>query len=327
MDFKENVTDICRNPEGPRSRSHTPDSSSSPSDPGTNGTMASPTLQQKIRAIGGVPTPFAASGASPMPRRSNPPTPTQLVRPDFIGLSHCGVTGNPHPASRVHQPSVYYDSYNMNGEQRRFLSEGELLYDRQLHGVGLVSGPRESSAPIRELASSPQRGVYHWKDSSPTAPNTSNYAPMGSYFHSNPTSPIQHNVPHNSATNNAVNNRVYYHHGVPPHQGYNASPPTNYLLGKSGNGAPVSPNMKKKYMGGIGGGGGGDDPVRPSPISRRPMSFVRALEMTDSIDMTNSNRGANRSSPAGTPKGSSQIPVSDVSDRASVYDMNYEISV
>ncbi|CAG7725368.1 unnamed protein product [Allacma fusca] len=311
--------------DGGRSRSHTPDSLSSPSDPGTSGNMASPTLQQKIRAIGGVPTPFAAS-ASPMPRRSNPPTPTQVVRPDFIGLSHCGVSSNPHPhATRVHQPSVYYDSYNMNGEQRRFLSEGELLYDRQYHGVGMVNTPRDASGPIRELASSPQRGVYHWKDNSPTAPAASNYAPMASYFHSNPTSPIQHNVMNNSASNSAVNNRVYYHHGVASHPGFNSSPPSNYLISKSGVGAPVSPNMKKKYI--ASGGGAGDEGVRPSPISRRPMSFVRALEMTDSIDMTNSNRGANRSSPAGTPKGSSQIPVNDVSDRASVYDMNYEISV
>lgn len=40
---------------------------------------------------------------------------------------------------------------------------------------------------------------------------------------------------------------------------------------------------------------------------RRPMSFVRALEMSDSVEMTQ--------------------PRPSTPDRSSVYDMNYEISV
>ena len=49
---------------------------------------------------------------------------------------------------------------------------------------------------------------------------------------------------------------------------------------------------------------------------RRPMSFVRALEMTDSMEMVAT---ANDSR--------SQRPTTPTPDRASVYDMNYEISV
>lgn len=305
-----------RNGDGGRSRSHTPDSLSSPSDPGPGvGNMTSPTMHQKLRAIGGVPTPFAAS-ASPITQRSNPPTPTQSGRPDFIGLPQQGGGGVMSYPRPQHVPP-YYDPYVPNGEQRRILSEGELLYDRQYHGVASVS--RDSSGPIRELASSPQRGVYNWKDNSPTSG-------AGSYFHSNPTSPIQHNM----MNNGNGSNRIYCHPSAVSHVAYNPNP--NYTVSKS-LGPPPSPTAKKKMYGvavpatisGI--SGAMTDGIRPSPMSRRPMSFVRALEMTDSLEM--SNRGANsRNSPAGTPKGPGQpTHVNDISDRASVYDTNYEISV
>ncbi|XP_048478341.1 palmitoyltransferase ZDHHC8 isoform X2 [Plutella xylostella] len=51
-------------------------------DPGSNGARPSPTMQQRIKALG-VPTPLAVS--SPV-RRSNPGTPTQPRRPDFISV-------------------------------------------------------------------------------------------------------------------------------------------------------------------------------------------------------------------------------------------------
>lgn len=50
---------------------------------------------------------------------------------------------------------------------------------------------------------------------------------------------------------------------------------------------------------------------------RRPMSFVRALEMSDTVDM--SSQGSQCSAHM------SQRP--QTPDRTSVYDMNYEISV
>lgn len=49
--------------------------------------------------------------------------------------------------------------------QRRFLSEGELVRG----GAELSYAPRSNNTVdnIRELAGSPQRGVYMWKDTSP----------------------------------------------------------------------------------------------------------------------------------------------------------------
>ncbi|CAK1551299.1 unnamed protein product [Leptosia nina] len=91
-------------------------------DTGANGgARPSPTMQQRIKALG-VPTPLALS--SPV-RRSNPGTPTQPRRPDFISVR--------------------------TSPQRRFLSEGELLRE---------AAPDD----IRELAASPQRGGYLWAE-------------------------------------------------------------------------------------------------------------------------------------------------------------------
>ncbi|KAH8303361.1 hypothetical protein KR059_009264, partial [Drosophila kikkawai] len=196
-------------------------------------TTATPTMQQRIKPLG-VATPLVM--ASPV-RRSNPGTPTQPRRPDFIGLNAQAVaqqqqqqqvaaaaaayyeytTGLPpqHPqapsiqqqqqqllfqqqralmqhqqqqqqalqqqqqqqAAAVHaahpQHAALAQAAYGGSPQRRFLSEGELV--RQgAGGVGVAGGGELSYARsnntvdnIRELAGSPQRGVYMWKDTSP----------------------------------------------------------------------------------------------------------------------------------------------------------------
>lgn len=291
----------------------TPESLNSPMDtPMGPETITSPTLHQKIRAIGGVPTPFAVS-ASPGIRRSNPPTPTQAT----------SVGGG------VVNRTDYYidDGYVATADQRLMSSSTELMYDRQQQqpqyhvapgGAG-VGAQMASGGPIRELASSPQNGVYLWKDNSPTRVANQNFNSTINSSYSNPTSPIQPTMM-NCAQNNTMYSRGYGGH--PSSEGS--------LIGFPGSpsfsAAPTSPNGRRKmYPGGVVGVGMGGQVVdggvgvvggvRPSPLNRRPMSFVRALEMTDSLEMSN-NRGANnRSSPAGTP------------NRASVYDTNYEISV
>ncbi|XP_017876878.1 palmitoyltransferase ZDHHC5 isoform X2 [Ceratina calcarata] len=282
------------------SRSHTPDplspeASGSPAAASQRGKSqgdASPTTQ-RIKAIG-VPTPLAIS--SPI-RRSNPGTPTQVRRPDFIG---------------VNDTPTYYDVEQGNNTggtgsgvvsgyspQRRFLSESELVRQGADHSYSRTNNTVDN---IRELASSPQRGVYMWKDNTPgsyPAPNAntvmhqspSQRPPPSSsydYYRSNPTSPTQQlyaNAP-----------RTAYHPAMrggvpvfPPHQ---------------------SPQVKRKATMAT--------PTTPTSgdTRRRPMSFVRALEMTDSMEMVsapNDNR--------------SQRPTTPTPDRASVYDMNYEISV
>ena len=124
-----------RSGDGNRSRSHTPDSLSSSSDPGMNHSVmaGSPTMHQKIRAIGGVPTAFAS--VSPIVRRSNPSTPTRqnTGRPDFIGLAQCGVIQVPH-AVRVPQTASYnYGPYHSANGERRLQTDAKLipLNDRQ----------------------------------------------------------------------------------------------------------------------------------------------------------------------------------------------------
>ncbi|KAH8411375.1 hypothetical protein KR215_002954 [Drosophila sulfurigaster] len=182
---------------------------------GGGNTTATPTMQQRIKPLG-VATPLVM--ASPV-RRSNPGTPTQPRRPDFIGLNAQAAqqqqqaaaaaaayyeytSGLPpqHPqapsiqqqqqlllqqqrvmlqhqqqqqqALQQQQQSLAQAAYG-GSPQRRFLSEGELV--RQGTGGNELSYARSNNTVdnIRELAGSPQRGVYMWKDTSPgfsTAP-------------------------------------------------------------------------------------------------------------------------------------------------------------
>lgn len=234
--------------------------------------------------------------------RSNPGTPTQVRRPDFIS---------------VNEASTYYDMQQGNSggvgvtgtiitgysPQRRFLSESELVRQGTDHAYSRTNNTVDN---IRELAGSPQRGVYMWKDNSPGSyPGPPGGAMSGvphqspsqrphpsyDYYRSNPTSPTQQ--PYVNAQ------RPAYHPAMrggvpvfPPHQPHQ------------------SPQVKRKATMAT--------PTTPTSgdARRRPMSFVRALEMTDSIEMVSAPNDSR-----------SQRPTTPTPDRASVYDMNYEISV
>lgn len=166
--------------------------------------------------------------------------------------------------------------------QRRFLSEGELL-----RGNGDLGPPYRTNNTvdnIRELASSPQRGMYLWKDTSPSVrtPQVNTNTNQYEHFRSNPTSPTQ---------------RVYY---PALRGGVQVFPP----------GTHQSPAVKRKA----------NMPLSTAPPTssqtidnrRRPMSFVRALEMSEMSDI----------------EGQQQRPTTTPTpDRQSVYDINYEISV
>ncbi|XP_068082394.1 palmitoyltransferase ZDHHC8 isoform X2 [Anabrus simplex] len=348
-----------RGMEVSQSRSHTPDplspdqqtqpcQQSQVQSPAPRGPGPSPTMQQRIKAIG-VPTPLAMS--SPV-RRSNPGTPTQPRRPDFIGVGgmaggppsyydfqhqqqHMGGAhphhgAQPHGTSRGGPPAGNYGS-----PQRRFLSEGELVRQGASGGDLAYSRTNNTVDNIRELAGSPQRGVYMWKDTSPGAYGSGGNGvaapahhhqqrgPGYDYYRSNPTSPTQQQ------------------------QMYSQRPPTSSYYPPVRGGVPVyppsqSPQIKRKAM------ATPTTPTavvsscegrRPSPGSRRPMSFVRALEMTDSMELTSASPGTPRSEhrivAVGGPMGGTPTSVMQDShrsstptpDRASVYDMNYEISV
>ncbi|XP_055533545.1 palmitoyltransferase ZDHHC8 isoform X1 [Wyeomyia smithii] len=367
----------------------------------SRGTSATPTMQQRIKALG-VATPLAMS--SPV-RRSNPGTPTQPRRPDFIGVN---MVSQPQQQQQQQQPgATYYDFplqqqqqqqaqmhqtglppvhpyhqqqpmsqqqqppqypmvhhngglpqqqqqqqqrppnivYHHGSPQRRYLSEGELA--RQ--GAELsYARSNQTVDNIRELAGSPQRGVYMWKDTSPGFSNGNGpvssqqqqsqspgvFVSMAPSVYQNTPSPTGSQQQPQYGSVSAARYQLQQ-------QQQQASLNTGYHPALRG-GVPVFPpqplpssvvpvTTQQQSSGGTG-------PQAPSPqIKRkatptRPMSFVRALEMTDSIEMntTDSGGGSGNGSnvqqqASGGQSGRATTPTPP--DRGSVYDMNYEISV
>nr|CAI5853923.1 unnamed protein product [Callosobruchus analis] len=327
----------------PRSSPHPRPRGLDPSRSGTPDSLGpqrpSPTMQQRIKALG-VPTPLAMS--SPV-RRSNPSTPTQPRRPDFIGVMYgsgggCQPSGGP---AREQQTggggSHYYDfqdgsssgrggqlmqgggpTYVSGSPQRRFMSEGELVR-QEAHQL---SYPRSNNTVdnIRELANSPQRGVYMWKDTSPSSSggvmgagyqtvgqsSASHYHHQPELYRSNPTSPTgggQYGV-----------GRTYPH--PPVRGGVPVFPPQQ------------SPQVQRKQT-----QTQQQQQLPPPDNRRRPMSFVRALEMSDTVELSSQGSqcsvhmsgGGGGGGGGGGAGGGSNRP--STPDRTSVYDMNYEISV
>ncbi|XP_028140364.1 palmitoyltransferase ZDHHC8 isoform X1 [Diabrotica virgifera virgifera] len=261
------MTHYARSSPHPRPRGLDPNRSGTPDVLGGQPQRPSPTMQQRIKALG-VPTPLTLS--TPV-RRSNPSTPTQPRRPDFIGVVYSNQT--PHyydfqsqdnPVQRQMMPQGY------GSPQRRFMSEGELVRQE-----AQLSYPRSNNTVdnIRELANSPQRGVYMWKDTSPGYPPSD-------FYRSNPTSPTQQ---------------------------YTTAPRTYHPAARGGIPVypPQSPQVHRKQL------GAGTPTVTDN--RRRPMSFVRALEMSDTVETSQCSGHMTQRPP--TP------------DRTSIYDMNYEISV
>lgn len=100
--------------------------------------------------------------------RSNPSTPTQPRRPDFIGVPpSSGQYYEQRSGGMIQQEPPMQHGYG-GSPQRRFMSEGELVRQEQAQ----LSYQRSNNTVdnIRELANSPQRGVYMWKDTSPGYP-------------------------------------------------------------------------------------------------------------------------------------------------------------
>lgn len=248
--------------------------------------------------------------------RSNPGTPTQPRRPDFISVGQQQQPNNQqyydfHPSNAApqirsmsnHNPPTYGGS-----PQRRFLSEGELV--RQ--GAELSYARTNNTVDnIRELAGSPQRGIYMWKDTSPGAyqqgiiqPQPHQQIPKSQYYCSNPTSP----------TNQYQNNNQQQPPPRPYHPalrgGVAVFPPAP---------AQQSPQQVRRKA----------QQEQQTELNnlvdrrRRPMSFVRALEVSDSMELQRT--GPHQQNNVGSSSGGGNSPPTP--DRTSVYDMNYEISV
>lgn len=304
--------------------------------------------------------------------RSNPGTPTQARRPDFIYVANQqqqpGLNYYDFPA--IHQQSSQNQlmmqqqqqqsqsglpSYPNGSPQRRFLSEGELLSRTTSNGLSIgnelsyVNRNNNTTDNIRELAGSPQRGVYNWKDQSPTGyvqqqqqimqqmgpaaaqiyqqqmnsnnlflgrpPLPTSQSSNQQQFMQNQTTiaPQQHqqqvrqsnvsNIINNIVASSAANSMSAYHPAL--RGGVQVLPPQ----------IQASPQVKRK------------------PTPTRPISFVRALEMANSIEMTNTNyqqqqQQMNENGDKSTNEMNPNVQqTQQIVDRGSIYDTNYEISV
>lgn len=357
--------------------------------------------------------------------RSNPGTPTQPRRPDFIGVNMVGQqqqqqlqqqqpgatyydfplqqqaqlhqTGLPpvHPYHQQQQqqqsqyPMVHHNGglpqqqqqqqqqsqqrtpnvvYHHGSPQRRYLSEGELA--RQ--GAELsYARSNQTVDNIRELAGSPQRGVYMWKDMSPGFSNDgSNQTQqlLGNLQQQPQQSPgvfvsmaapsVYQNTPSPTAAQQQQQQQQPQYGGVSAaryqlQQQQQQATMNSYHPALRG-GVPVFPPQplpptavsistgnNQQQSAQVGNSIGG--PQAPSPqIKRkatptRPMSFVRALEMTDSMELNPTDSGSNNGGAGGGGGGGGSSSGGQSSggrattptppDRGSVYDMNYEISV
>lgn len=247
--------------------------------------------------------------------------------------------------------------YPNGSPQRRFLSEGELLSRTTSNGLTIgnelsyVNRTNNTVDNIRELAGSPQRGVYNWKDNSPPGYTNPNQMPTAMYG----VAPVQQQQQQANISNNFI--------GRPPlptsqQQQYlqnqnmtvvtsaqqqqpnvrqsNVNAIINNIVANSANTSnyhpalrggvqvfppqiPASPQVKRKQT------------------PTRPISFVRALEMANSIEMTNTSYQQNQQQQQGEPvndvnKSTSEAnpnvqQTQQIVDRGSIYDTNYEISV
>lgn len=252
--------------------------------------------------------------------------------------------------------------YPNGSPQRRFLSEGELLARTTSNGLSIggeltyVNRNNNTVDNIRELAGSPQRGVYNWKDNSPPGQN-----PNAMYTVVAPNQ--QQQQPQMQMGNNLVMGRPPLPTSSQQQQQYiqqavvtSQSQPISRQSNVSNIINNIVANSSTAGSGGAGAGAyhpalrGGiqvfppqinaSPQVKRKQTPTRPISFVRALEMANSIEMTNVQQGQQQQQQQIQQQQSIEQQMQQVDlnksnneqqipDRGSVYDMgvNYEISV
>jgi len=181
-------------------------------------------------------------------------------------------------------PSTTYNpGYQDQTPGRRYLSEGELLEPGQVvAGVGNSS----SAGHITDLGGSPQRQLYYsGGQSDPASPvHSHSYAQQVGYF-------LQQPVPVPTLQSGGPRTTPSGYPGGPVVPSGQLSP----KVGRRGYSSPYSDNV-----------------IRTTSTSG-PVSFTRALEVTDSL--------------AGGMRAGNGARVGTEEHRESVYDMNYEVSM
>jgi len=303
----------------------------------TGGNVQSPSVAQKVSRMG-IPTPFAGVTSVPSPIRYSHPTVTSGARPEYIPLpQQQPIISRPyeHDMSKSYSPGTAYVQATSPG--RRYLSDGELLDSTggSISNPGVVGIPVTSG--IDSINTSPPRTYYVWKDPPPQShmtgyemsyPVVSDAPPVGGPGGAN--SPIRHS--------SYASQVGYYLQQQQPPQLQSGGPrttPSGYPGGPvvpSGNlsSPPVSSAASSHHMVPTS-AVGYTTTGRQSTHQQQPMSFTRALEITENIDQ---GGGQPRGFPRQQQQQQQQQPQSDQqknddgSRRDSVYDMNsYEISV
>ena len=221
--------------------------------------------------------------------------------------------------------------YPNGSPQRRFLSEGELLSRTNSNGMSIgnelsyVNRTNNTVDNIRELAGSPQRGAYQWKDQSPPGYGQPN--PIGPAMYQNGSNgnfitrpPLPANVipqQYNNMQQQAVRQSNVSNIITSINNSVNASAYHPALRG----GVQVFPPQMPASA--------PSPQVKRKQTPTRPISFVRALEMANSIEMTNTNY---QPQPGEQVEGGKEMnpnvqQTQQIADRGSIYDTNYEISV
>lgn len=244
--------------------------------------------------------------------------------------------------------------YPNGSPQRRFLSEGELLGRTSSNGLSIggeltyVNRNNNTVDNIRELAGSPQRGVYNWKDNSPPGQNPAMYnvlpAQQQQHQQMMANSLVMGRPPLPSSLAQSSQQQQYL-------QNQNMTVVTSSqsqqpIMSRQSNVSNIINNIVANSSGGGGAAyhpalRGGVQVFPPAQITNaspqvkrkqtptRPISFVRALEMANSIEMTNVQQQGQQIEQMQQVDLNKSNNEQQIPDRGSVYDMgvNYEISV
>merc|ERR1719237_1207081 len=308
----------------------------------------------KVRSMGGVATPLAGQM---LPTVSSPGRQYGGQYPSSAGhfppqsgptYSQAGARYAPstayNPGYQEPPPTNPRPHPGPPAPGRRYLSEGELLEPGQggpLPGLPIPQGVGTSTSAghIQDLAGSPKGSFYMWKTEGGNGGGQHYYQPQHG---SDPASPVH---PHGPSQHSYAQQVGYFlqqpvteYVGPSLQSGGPRTTPSGYP------GGPVVPPGQVSPKGGPRRGGGGPHfphgPVGGPGYSEQatvrtcmgnsqsppqgPMTFTRALEVTDRAEAGEQSRQLLRHSNGQVPRTSEQ---EQGENRESVYDMNYEISV
>lgn len=251
------------------------------------------------------------------------------------------------PNQMMLQQQSQSDGLPYSNGSRRFLSEGELLSRAANNGLSIgnelayVNRTNNTVDNIRELAGSPQRvgstiALYNWKDASPPAYNQpAGYQATNQHHASNPSHQFLGRPPL------PLNQQQYLHN-----QNHEIATSQQQSIPRQGNVSNIVNNIGATLAQTSGyhpAARGGVQvfppqiPTSPQVLKKqtptRPLSFAKALEISNSIEMTNPNYQQAGEQADANKKSDDMHPnnqkTQQIVDRGSIYeyDTNYEISV